>query len=743
MRIKSATLSLTAASICVGLGIGLPDSAAAQSEAEGVEEITVTARRREESLQDVPVAISTVTGDKLASIGATDLTAIQAFSPNLVIFNGRNQTTTLTAFVRGVGQADPLWGVDPGVGLYLDDVYIARPQGALLDVFDVERVEVLRGPQGTLYGKNTIGGAIKYVSKALTDEATGNFSLTLGSFQTAEVRGSLGGALVENKLRARVSAAYLANDGFGRNIFLGTQNSLRETTAVRVALEYLASEDLTFKLSYDQTSDDGEPIGYKRLLAPGADPDSDSNPFCATFGVSCPQLNNPFDTRAGLEPLNGTDSNGGSFTATWTPNDAWTAKWISGYRESDTNNNIDFDTTEAPIADVAAIYYDETFTHEAQLLYDGGGKLAGVAGLYYLDNEAGGLVQNTFFGSIFGTTNGFTETESFSLYTDWSYALTDRLNINAGVRFIQEEKRGVAFNAGYSDGTFETITAVTADYDQTADFDATAPKLGLDYRLNDDVLLYGHVSQGFKSGGFNVRAQATAFPESALPFDDETLTNYEFGMKGAFMDQRLTLNTALFFADYEDVQVSTFTDFDSDGDGENDAFFGNFLNAGAATISGIEVEFSYQPAGLDWLRISGNANYLNTDPDTVDLNENGLEDVQVITNAPEMTYALFADITYPFGNGSLVANIGMSYRDDIVLTNEGEGVEPLTQEAYTLWNTSFGYVSGDGKYSLMVHGRNITDEEFLTNGYNIPVLGIRTGSLGAPQIWSVAAGLRF
>ncbi|MEM9403232.1 MAG: TonB-dependent receptor [Pseudomonadota bacterium] len=711
----------------------MPGDALAQDQAElALEEITVTARRREESLQDVPVAITAISGEQLTNIGATDLTEIQAFSPNLVIYPGRNQSTTITAFVRGIGQADPLWGVDPGVGIYLDDVYMARPQGALLDVFDVERVEVLRGPQGTLYGKNTIGGAIKYVSKPLTDEINGAVSYTFGEYETNELRASVGGALIDGVLRARAAAAIIENDGFGENLFTGDPVANKDTTAYRLAVEWLATDDLSVKLTYDKTDDSAAPKGYKRLEA---------NPNCAVFLITCDPLGNPFDVEAGLEPTNGTESNGGSLTATWDISDAWTAKLISAYRESDSNNNIDFDTTPAPITDVFAIYYDEQYTHEVQVLYDAGDRLAGVAGIYYLDGEAGGLVRNIFFGAIFGTTNGITETESISAYTDWSYSLTDKLRLNAGVRVIAEEKRGIALNQGFSDATFTTVTATTADYDQTEDFDSVAPKFGLDYRLNDDVLLYGHVSQGFKSGGFNVRAQSTAFPDSALPFDDEELTNFEFGMKGAFLDGQATLNTALFWGDYTDIQVSTFTDFDSDGDGTDDAFFGSFLNAGEATISGIEVEWSLAPTNLDWLRLSGNLNYLDTDADEVDLNDNGLADVQVITNAPQKTAAVFADMFAPIGNGVLTARLGFSYRDATLMTNEGEGTIPLEQGAYQLWNASLAYTVD--QWDFAVHAKNIGDKEYLTNGYNIPVLGIKTGSLGNPRMVIASVGYSF
>src|SRR5687767_13547338 len=176
------------------------------------EEIVVTARKREENVQEVPVAVTVVTSDELEESAAADISELQGQVPNLAVYQGRNQSTTLTAFLRGIGQADPLWGVDPGVGLYIDDVYVARAQGALLDVYDVARIEVLRGPQGTLYGKNTIGGAIKYVSRPLTDDPSAMVSLSAGEYSTLDLRASFGGALIPGKLRGKLAFASLNRD---------------------------------------------------------------------------------------------------------------------------------------------------------------------------------------------------------------------------------------------------------------------------------------------------------------------------------------------------------------------------------------------------------------------------------------------------------------------------------------------------------------------------------------------------
>ena len=721
------------------------DPAVQQPPTEPVsEEIVVTARKREENVQEVPVAVTVVTSDELEESATADISELQGQVPNLAVYQGRNQSTTLTAFLRGIGQADPLWGVDPGVGLYIDDVYVARPQGALLDVYDVERIEVLRGPQGTLYGKNTIGGAIKYVSRALTDKPTGLISISPGTQANLDLRASLGGALIPGKLRGKIALASLRREGYGENLFTGRDVSDRNTLAARGALDWLITDKVKAQFSLDYTQDDAEPKGYQRLAA---------NPFCVAFlGAACPPNNSRWDTQSGLKPLNGTDSKGASIVVSADINNAWSFKSISAYRESDSENNIDFDTTPARITDVIATYYDEQLTQEFQLIYDGGGKLAGVLGAYYFDGEAGGLVKNIFLNAIFGTTNGKTLTESIAVFGDGSYAVTDRMKLNLGLRATREEKNGIAFNAGYTNDTFSVVSAVTANYDKTATFNSVAPKFGVDYKFSDSVLGYATVSRGFKSGGFNVRAQATVFPRSADPFDDEVLTVGEVGLKSVLADGQLVLNSAVFHGKYEDVQVSTFTAYDSNNDGTDDAFFGNFLNAGSATMNGVEVEWDATPHSIDWLSVNGFVSYLDLEPDEkLDANRDGLVDTQVITNAPDWTGGLHLNFDFPVMRGLLTASVGGSYRSASVLTNEGgqypgrPGVPllPITEGAYTLYDAWVSWLSPDAKWRFGLNAKNITDVEYLTNGYNIPALGVLTGSYGAPRTVLATIEYRF
>jgi iron complex outermembrane receptor protein len=694
-------------------------------------EITVTSRRREEKLQEIPVAVSVIQGENLEDITATDISEMQQFVPNLAIYQGRNQSTTMTAFVRGIGQADPLWGVDPGVGLYIDDVYFARAQGALLDVYDVERVEVLRGPQGTLYGKNTIGGAIKYVTKPLSDTPEGRITWNPGTYNTQEFRASIAGPLITGKLRGKASFAWLTRDGYGENTYQDREVSNKDTKAYRLGLEWLPTDNLRVRLDYDRVEDDAEPKGLTRLV---------ENPLCPLFGVTCPVYDNLFDTESGLEPVNSTSVNGYAMTWTWDINPNWQFKSITAYRKGDSENNIDFDTSPAPIADSMPIYNDEQLSQEFQLVYAGSNKVSGVMGLYYFDAEAGGTVNAIFFGSVFTSTDGDTKTKQYAAYADFNFALSDRWTLNLGLRPTREEKNGRAFNVLTTDATFETVALVLADFDDTVTFNSLAPKIGVDYRVNDDVMLYGKVNRGFKSGGYNVRAQTFFLPESGEPFDDEVMTMGEIGVKSVLANNSLVLNAAAFYGSYTDVQVSFFTAYDSDFDGVDDSFFGDIRNEGDATVKGLELEYNWASRG--WFGLSGYVAYLDAKPDTlIDGNGNGLPDTQVISNAPEFTGTLRANFDWPLAGGLLTASAGYAYRDDAVLTSEEV---PVTQEAYGLLDAWVAWLSPNAKWRIGISGKNLTNEEYLLTGYQLlNPFGILQGSYGPPRMFVGTVEFRF
>lgn len=744
MKRKHLSLAIHGA---LGLALGLSANAFAQerdaaepgADATRLEAISVTARRREETIQDVPVAVTAFTPAALDRLNIRDLGDLGAQVPNLTIYAARGSNSTVTAYIRGVGQSDPLWGVDPGVGIYLDDVYIARPQGALLDIFDVERIEVLRGPQGTLYGKNTIGGAIKYVTRGLPVDTEGFVQATVGNYGQADLKATIGGSLSDGALRGRIGVASLHRDGFGRNIRTGQDVSDKEILVARAQLGAYVTEDFNIQLSVDWLDDQSGARGA-RMLAP--------NPLQPVFfpgsGLSQP-LESRYDVRSGMLNVNDTELKGASGVANWRINDDWTAKYVIAKREGDTETNIDFDTLPEKIADVKAFYRDQQVSNEIQLNYDAGGRSRGVIGIYHFDGEAGGRVLNNFFNLLFGDTQGTMFTESVAIYGDWSFDLNERWKLDLGARWTDETKHAVVLNRGYADDSFTTPISTVADFDKRVGFTNFAPKIGLGYQVSDDILLYSLATRGFKSGGFNIRAQSVAVPRSAEPFDDETVDSIEFGAKMGLLDQTLFLNTAYFYNKYKDIQLSIFTQIPNS---DPPAFFGDFTNAGKGTVQGVEVEYQWLPSA-DWL-VSGNVAWLDAQFDEYFFKGVNIAKQQKFTNAPEFSGALNVERRFRLANGDALSfRIGYSYQSEVVATTEvvrdpvtGAVTQPITQAGYGLLGATVIWKAGQA-WTVTLQGSNLTDKEYLTTGYVIPALGVRTGFYGAPRQYSLSVRYDF
>ncbi|HVH34687.1 MAG TPA: TonB-dependent receptor [Tahibacter sp.] len=704
------------------------DGEAANGGTTKLDSVVVTARKREETLQDVPIAVTAFTADAMEKLNVEDIGDLDAQVPNLTIYAARGSSSTVTAYIRGIGQSDPLWGVDPGVGIYLDDVYIARPQGALLDVFDVDRVEVLRGPQGTLYGKNTIGGAIKYISKSLPKEAEGYAQLTVGNYGQLDAKGAIGGPLggSDSPIRARLAVASLNRDGFGENLTNGAPVSDKEINAFRASIGADLSERFDINLAYDWMDDQSGVRGAK-MLAP--------NRFAPTFQP----LDDRYDIRSGMPNVNDTEMKGVSATANWRATDSWAFKYIFARRDSDTETNIDFDTLPNKIADVKAFYRDNQTTNELQVNYDGGGMARGVMGIYSFDGEAGGQVLNNFFNASFGDTQGTVYTESLAVYGDWTFDFTDRLSLDVGARWTDEDKHAVVLNRGYTDATFTVPTATVANFNRTVNFKNTSPKVALDYKLSDAVMLYGVASRGFKSGGFNIRANSVAVPRSAEPFKDEQVDSYEVGTKMALADQSLFLNFAYFYNKYKDIQLSVFTAFDSNGDGVDDAFFGDFTNAGKGHVKGLEMEYQWLPS--EHWAINGNLAWLNAKYDEFITQGVNVASSQKFTNAPHFSGAVNLEYRTGLANGgNLSARVGYSYQSEVWPTTDLSPV--IRQDGYGLVNAGVIWkVNPD--WTLSLQGTNLTDKAYRTTGYNIPVLGVLTGFYGPPRQYTLSARYDF
>jgi iron complex outermembrane recepter protein len=378
--------ALIGASTVLAALAGMPQAALAQSAAvDAVTEVVVTARRREESLQDVPIAVTAYGADQLADMAALDITALQQTTPNLTLQVARGSNSTLIAFIRGIGQQDPLWGFEPGVGLYVDDVYVARPQGAVLDIYDIERIEVLRGPQGTLYGRNTIGGAVKYVTAPIGDQPDFKTQVNLGSFAQRDAIVSASMPLGD-RFGISGAAAVYRRDGYGDNRFTGGEQYNKDVDALRGTFEWQPSDAVSVRLAGDYLEDNSNARhGHREAPRAGL-----------AAGQQMPDV---YDNDAGIGDDNKVKNSGGSLLVQWEASDAVTFKSISAYREGDTDTLIDFDAGPTPALDVPAFYKDHQFSQELQVLWTGE-RVQAVAGLYYLDGSASGA-----FDTILGIAN--------------------------------------------------------------------------------------------------------------------------------------------------------------------------------------------------------------------------------------------------------------------------------------------------------------------------------------------------
>jgi iron complex outermembrane receptor protein len=704
-----------------------PGGTAAQ--ATTIETVVVSARRRDEKLKDVPAAVTVFSADKLADIGAKDITELTRSTPNLTLQVARGSNSTLNVFMRGVGQGDPLWGFEPGVGLYVDDVYYARPQGAILDVYNVDRVEVLRGPQGTLYGRNTEGGAVKFVTAEMPDTLAFTTKATAGTYGEADLNVT-GSVPLGDMLKIGGGFEHLQHGGFGKNLTTGVSNYNQDVNAGRVTAEFRPSDTLLFRVSADGYEDNSnQRIGTR--LTPG-------------IHGNAPITASVYDNYSGMPPVNRVNNFGYSLLSEWTPSDEWTFKSITAYRGGATNTNIDFAATPGPELQVPGRYRDHQFTEELQALYTGT-KLKGVVGLYYLDSTAAGqadtVLGNAGLTLYFG---GNALTHSMAAYTDFSYDVTDRLQLSAGLRFNDDIRAGTVFRAFYLGlgspffGSSNPLFQVRTNYSAKHHFYNTSPHLSATYKLTDEVSAYVTYAQGYKSGGFDMRGDAFLTPATSNGYGPEDITSYETGLKGSFFDSKLALNFAAFLEPYKNVQVTVQTPATPPAVG----IASNVTNAATAKVEGFELEGHAEllgPLSTNFSVGLADANFTHT----ALLTSSGITDFALV---PKWTGNFQLDYAVPttvFGGG-LDLNAQASYRSSTHMYSAP--IPLLDQGAYTLFDANINWTSASSDWSVGLHGKNLTDERYRVAGYYLPGAtygDTQTGFYGDPRTVLISLQYRY
>ncbi|HMN46538.1 MAG TPA: TonB-dependent receptor [Povalibacter sp.] len=735
-----------AATIAAGVFVDIPPAHAAEASAQSdlaIENIVVTARRREESLQDVPVAITALTADQLQSQNVRTLEDMTAYAPNIKVNAGRATSSTINAYIRGVGQNDPLWGFEPGVGIYLDDVYIARPQGALLDVYDVDRIEVLRGPQGTLYGKNTIAGAIKYVTRDIVGDPALNATLTAGSYNQLDAKLSGSVPVVADHMYVGAAVAYLQRDGYGEivddglpreNTHVGQDVSDKDVLAARANATFLWGDDSRLKILADYIRDDSNAAGGQRLN-----------------DIVMPRLNDRYDQRTDM-PVDQDQFTTKGVSATYTQSlgDAFDLKLVGAYREGEGNQFIDFEELSGNFFQVPAEYSDDQTSAEAQLTYTGD-RLKGVAGVYYFSGTASGAFDASLGAlTLTSLTKGSVDTDSIAVYFDTTWSLTDRLNLNVGARWNEDDKTADVFVQQYigyldNDATlfdqnnvpagFTAFGPPQTNYTASRKFSDVSPRLGFDFRLADNVLAYVNYAQGFKSGGFDMRGNEAANPATRDGYDSETADNYEIGIKSTLFDGSLQLNLTGFYTPYEDVQITTQQFQIVNGVPTNVTAV---LNAGKQLNKGVELESLWRP--LHGLTLTLNVGWLDTEFEdflvgctppaagcTVDASA-----FNTPINAPEWTSFFGASYEWTLGAGTLSAHAGYQYRSETKIgsTSTLPANTRTDQPAYDILDLGVAYTTANEAWRFAIEGKNVTDEWYRVAGYEFGVVPAQ----GAPQI---------
>jgi len=687
--------------------------------------IVVTARRREESLIDVPIAISAISGQQLDKAGAIDITDISNSTPNVTLETSRGTNSTLTAFIRGVGQQDPVAGFEAGVGLYLDDVYLNRPQAAVLDIYDVERIEVLRGPQGTLYGRNTIGGAVKYVTRRIGEDPTVSLRATYGSYDQADGVISASAPIGDGTLRVGGSLARLSRGGFGKNLTTGDDNYNKDIWAGRLSAEIHAT-DAFFRLSGDYTRDKSNARGGHRLIA-------------GLFS-GAPVLSDVFDSQGALvSPRQDVKAWGVSLFGEVKPTDGLTLRSISAYRKDDSATPIDFDALPAVDVDVPAFYNNKQFSQELQLLIDAG-PFNGLIGAYYLNAKSRTVFDVRLPGTVTALTFGNVNTDTGAIFGDFTYDITDMLSISAGGRYTWDRRssqiqRNVYLGSSpFFGGTTAPIVRQT-DFRGSANFKRFTPRASISFKPAPNHNLYASYSQGFKGGGFDPRGVGTAAPDlngngitgaggdqqdiyNFLSFDPEKVTSYEAGYKASLLDHSLNLALAAFHSNYTDVQIPGSIGATVGG---VPTFIGITTNAGRAHINGVEFEGSYVARDIgrdgDALRFSWSTGYIDAQYKRfIDSRGIDVANRRAFQNTPKWTASGTLSYNTPAGSGSLDLSTSLSYRSS---SQQFEIRTPmLDQPHYALWDANLVYTSANDRWTFGIHGRNLTNKKYIVSGYN-------------------------
>lgn len=723
------------------LAITVVNTSYAEQSANGLtlEEVVVTAQKKSESLQDAPISLLAFDSEKLEKLGISDVGDIQSAVPNLSTAPHPTNRNSLTAFIRGVGNADLQITKDPAVGVYLDGVYLGRSAGLTADIADVQAIEVLRGPQGTLYGRNTTGGAIAIRSAQPDEEFSLKQKLSKGNrgYWRTLTQANLP---VSDTLMLRAAFSRSAEDGWVENAGAGKDFGEQQKQAMRIAARWLANDDLALDYAYDQSEINGGQLAYQLTRITNAN-GAGFTPFARETRQSTLSVNN-------LESSSD-DVSGHSLTATWFVNDELTIKSITAYRELDEFAYQDYSASAhhfsggtfpslvasgAEILDTRTDKVQDQISQEIQFLGTlADGKIDYVGGLYYFKEEGS---EDQLASLNLLALGGFPQiaeeyyeidasAESLAAFSQLEYTpeiLEQRLHLTLGMRYTSDKRDATKY-----DNLYNNLNGATVSGDQTSS--KFTPSLTVAYDISDDINAYAKIATAYRAGGFNIRGTEARFADG---FEPEELLAYEIGSKAELLNRRVRLNLAAFWYEYTDLQV--------DQSDPVNIIATDTFNAGEAKMSGAEMDLTALITRDLQLNIS--YGYLDASYESFIQYGQEVSKSKNVPSAPQHSYNISLDYARPISVGELNAALNYSWEDEYYFSTQGIA----RKDDVGLLGATLGVSNiaiGDSELSVQLWGRNLENKTYAAHEIDWAASGFVTTIFGEPRSYGIDLTLSF
>ncbi|MFO1466293.1 MAG: TonB-dependent receptor [Steroidobacteraceae bacterium] len=706
---------------------------------ESLEEVIVTATRRAESVQDIPVSITAISGDQLAQMGVTQTRELVELAPNITS-QGSFSRTAPAYFIRGIGSTQFNPNSNSKVGVYVDDTYLSSPAVHGAQVFDIDRVEIARGPQGYLFGQNTTGGLVRSITRrpVIGAGTNGNLSLTYGRFGEKDLSAALGFDM-GSRAAGRIAIDSQQRDGISRNLLTGADTGATDTLAWRAQFLFAVSDSVKLSFNAHGSNDESDLVPYKQLGL--VDPATGAPCAAPGLGSGCTDFFGYADTTRYHEgswdvpnQFSKVHAGGGSMTLEWAA-PSFTLTAVSAYERNHSSINEDTDVSPLDVVHGAYDAKPHQFSQEIRLASQDSAALRWIAGLYYFREVFEGGVHfaipgfgPSFFSGVSGVPEGFGQrshmlTRSYAAFGSLDFKLDERTKLSVGLRATHESKdvRYAAYLTNVSSVTPATFVGMfdieplalfqTIDFRKKRDWNNLSGRIALDYKFADDVMGYVSVARGFNSGNFNGGAFLDITEASLV--NPELLKSYEVGIKSQLLGGKLRLNGDFFYYDFTDQQVFVLAS------GAGGLPFQQLSNAAASSLYGAELELAYRPVSA--LMLQAGVGLTHSKFDKFDSPLGGNLSGMQLPSAPKTNFNLLARYTVPLPGGSLSIEADTKYNSHQFFSVNNDPL--LAQDAYWLANARLSYATSDDRLTVTLWGRNLGDKQYLTGAYDLAAFG--------------------